>query len=196
MLAAVPQRCRPRMAGGGAGSGPTAPIAHTCRVPPARRLRSPFAQAVVPVVAGIGVLALIAAALWGISAYVSRGSNKVEVRQIASRYFDAGSAKRVAAQIDRGGPLLYPGLIDDAGKRPIGIGHVGTDPLKGWRVFPLVPPGAPADCLLAIDRTTRELAAPCSPTRYPPDGTGLALFPVTKVTIDPSQHLIIDLTSG
>jgi hypothetical protein len=149
---------------------------------------------VVPVLAGIGVLVVIALALWGISAYVSHG-NGVEVR-IGSRYFDAGPAARIAKQIDKGGPILYPGLVDDAGKRPIGIGHVGTDELKGWRVFSLVPPGAPAGCLLAIDRATKELAAPCWPTRYPPDATGLDVFPVTKVTINPDRHLIIDLTAG
>jgi hypothetical protein len=152
-------------------------------------------QAVLPVVAGIGVLGLIALALWGVSAYVSRGSNGVEVR-LGSRYFDAGPAKRIAAQIDRGGPILYPGLVGDAGKRPIGIGHVGTDELQGWRVYSLVPPGAPAGCLLAIDRVTRELTAPCWATRYPADGTGLDVFPVTKVTIDPGRHLIIDLTAS
>ena len=148
-----------------------------------------------PVAAGIGVLGLIALALWGIAAYVSRGSNGVQVR-IASQYFDAGPVSRIAAQVDKGGPILYPGLLDDAGKRPIGISHVGTNELQGWRVFPLAPPGAPADCLLAIDRATKELTAPCWPTRYPADGTGLEVFPVTKVTINPDRHLIIDLTSS
>ena len=159
-----------------------------------RRLKSPLAQAVTPVAAGVGVLAVIALALWAIAAVLS-GSRKVEIR-LGDKYFDAGPAKLAAARIAKEGPILYPGLIGQAGKRPIGIGHVGTDDLKGWRVFSLVAPGAPADCLLAVDRATGELAAPCSPTRYPADGTGLELLPVTKVTIDPDRHLIIDLTSA
>jgi hypothetical protein len=159
-----------------------------------RRLKSPLAQAVGPVAAGIGVLGVIALALWGIAALLS-GSRKVEVR-LGDKYFDAGPAKLAAARIAKEGPILYPGLIGKAGKRPIGIGHVGTDDLKGWRVFSLVPPGAPVDCLLAVDRATGELAAPCWATRYPADGTGLDVLPVTKVTIDPDRHLIIDLTSA
>ena len=159
-----------------------------------RRPKSPLAQAVTPVAAGIGVLAVIALALWGISAALS-GSKKVEIR-LGDKFFDAGPAKLAAARIAKEGPILYPGLIGQAGKRPIGIGHVGTDDLKGWRVYSLVPPGAPADCVLAVDRVAGDLAAPCSPARYPAEGTGLDLLPVTKVTIDPDRHLIIDLTSG
>ena len=143
--------------------------------------------------AGIAAFAVLGLALWGASLYVSRNSDVKVNSALAGRYFRPGGAARLARLIANDGPLLFPSLIGDAGRKPIGIGHVGDDPLKGWRVYSLVPPGAAPDCILALDKTTGELAAPCSPSRYPADGTGLTVLPVTAVTIDPDENLVIDL---
>ena len=160
----------------------------------APKLKSPVARAAAPVVAGVVALGLIALALWGVAAYVSRHSERVKVNtDLAGRYFKPGGVDRLSKQIAKGGPLLFPSLIGDSGRKPIGIGHVGDDPLKGWKVYSLVPPGSPADCLLALDRASGELAAPCTTARYPADGTGLTVLPVTAVTIDPDKNLVIDL---
>ena len=156
-------------------------------------LKSPVARAVAPVVAGIVAFALIGLALWGVSLVVSRNSGVKVNTALAGRYFKPGGAERLSRLIEKDGPLLFPSLVGDAGRKPIGIGHVGDDPLKGWRVYSLVPPGSPADCILALDQSTRELAAPCAPTTYPADGTGLTVLPITAVTIDPDQNLVIDL---
>ena len=143
--------------------------------------------------AGLGALALIGLALWGISYSVSHSSKVEATARLSGRYFTPGGAERLSKAIAKDGPLLFPSLIGDAGRRPIGIGHVGTDPLKGWRVFSLVPPGAAPDCILALDQPTRLLTAPCAPDRYPEDGAGLTVLPVTAVTIDPNRDLVIDL---
>ena len=156
-------------------------------------LKSPAARAVAPVLAGIAAFALIGLALWGASLAVSHNSGVKVNTALAGRYFKPGGAERLARLITKDGPLLFPSLVGDAGRKPIGIGHVGDDPLKGWRVYSLVPPGASPDCILALDQSTRELTAPCAPARYPAEGTGLTVLPVTAVTIDPDQNLVIDL---
>ena len=154
-----------------------------------------MARAVAPVVGGILALAVIALGLWGAAAFVSQHT-KVKVNtDLAGRYFKPGGVDRLAALVAKQGPLLFPSLVGDAGRKPIGIGHVGDDPLKGWKVYSLVPPGGAPDCVLALDRSTRELAAPCTSARYPADGTGLTVLPVTAVTIDPDRILVIDLRS-
>jgi hypothetical protein len=145
------------------------------------------------VLAGLAALAVIGLALWGISAFVS-GNEKVQVSaDLAERYFRPGGVERLSKLIAEDGPLLFPSLVGDAGRKPIGIGHVGTDPLKGWRVFSLVPPGSAADCILALDQTTGRLGAPCIDRVFPPDGAGLYVLPVTAVTIDPDEQLVVDL---
>ena len=126
-------------------------------------LKSPVARAVAPVVAGIAAFALIGLALWGVSLAVSHNSGVKVNTALAGRYFKPGGAERLARLITKDGPLLFPSLVGDAGRKPIGIGHVGDDPLKGWRVYSLVPPGASPDCILALDQSTRELTAPCAP---------------------------------
>ncbi len=143
--------------------------------------------------AGLAALVAIGLALWGISAFVS-SSTKVKVStDLAERYFRPGGVDRLAKLIAKDGPLLFPSLVGDAGRKPVGIGHVGEDPLKGWRAFSLVPPGAPGDCVLALDQSTGQLTAPCAGRTYPPDGTGLIVLPVTAVTIDPDRQLVVDL---
>lgn len=147
----------------------------------------------VPVLGGLGALVVIALALWGAAAFVS-SNEKVQVSSdLSQRYFKPGKVERLSRLIAEDGPLLFPSLVGDAGRKPIGIGHVGDDPLKGWRVFSLVPPGAPADCVLALDQVTKQLGAPCVDREFPPDGEGLFVLPVTAVTIDPDKQLVVDL---
>ncbi len=46
---------------------------------------------------------------------------------------------------------------------------------------------------MSLDRSTRELVAPCTGQRFPQDGTGLARIPWS---VDGSGHVVIDLTPG
>ncbi len=157
-------------------------------------LQSPVARAVVPVGGGIAALAVIGLALWG-AAHVVSSSQKVQKTNLfVERFFKPEMAvDKLAKLVAKDGPLLFPSLVGGAERKPIGIGHVGDDPLRGWRVFSLVPPGAPAECVLALDRATRRLAAPCASATFPEDGTGLTVLAVTDVTIDPNGKLVVDL---
>ena len=153
-----------------------------------------MAQALYPVLGGLGALVVLALVVWG-AATVLTHNHKVQLR-LGDRYFDAGQVDQVKRQFDRAGPVIYPGLVGGADQRPIGIVRTGDDARRGWRVVFLVPPGGPKNCVLAVDRVTRELAAPCSASRFPADGSGLDALALDKVTIDPYGHLIIDLTKG
>lgn len=156
-------------------------------------LKSPAARALAPVLAGLAALVLIGLAMWGVAAFVS-SNEKVQVTgNFSERFFRPGGVDRLSRLIAEDGPLLFPSLIGEAERKPIGVGHIGTDPLKGWKVYSLVPPGAPADCVLSLDQATRRLTAPCTAETFPPDGTGLEVLPVTAVTIDPDKNLVIDL---
>ncbi len=157
-------------------------------------LQSPVARAVAPVAGGIAALAVIGLALWGAAHVVSTNQNVQKTNLFVERFFKPEiPVDKLAKLVAKDGPLLFPSLVGGAERKPIGIGHVGDDPLKGWRVFSLIPPGATADCVLGVDRATKRLAAPCTPTTFPPDGTGLTVLAVTDVTIDPSGKLVIDL---
>ena len=161
---------------------------------PRERPQSTLAQALLPVLGGIVAIALLGGIVWG-AATILTNNRKVELR-LGAPYFDAGQIDRVKRQFDRSGPVIYPGLIGGAEQRPIAIVRTGDDPRKGWKVVYIVPPGGPRNCVLGVDRATRELVAPCSTLRYPPDGTGLDALGLDKVTIDPIGHLLVDLTTS
>lgn len=157
-------------------------------------LQSPAARALVPVLGGIAALAVIGLALWGAAHVVSTNEGVKTSDLFVDRFFRPEMpVDKMAELIEKDGPLLFPSLVGGAERKPIGIGHVGPDPMKGWRVFSLVPPGGAPGCVLAVDRTTGRLAAPCAPDTYAPDGAGLTLLAVTDVTIDPNRKLVIDL---
>jgi hypothetical protein len=158
---------------------------------PLSRPRSPLAQAVLPVIGGLAFFVVLGLVLWGVAALVSGGGSSVRV-DLGENVFEPGRADDLAEEIADNGPILFPGLVGPAGTRAIGVNHTGVDPLTGWAVYSLVPPGAPASCVLQLDRATRQLASPsCTPTRFPADGTGLEPVPWT---VDDDGDLVIDLT--
>ncbi len=153
-------------------------------------MKSPLAQAVVPVAAGIGFFGLVALALWGISAWLSHHSGpngSVRVR-VASTYLDVGRIDKVADRISATGPYLLPGLSGSAEKNPIGVYHSGGDDAAGWTAFVLVPAGSEAKCAVFFDRVALQLTNPCTNARFANDGSGL---PPVQWSIDASKHLIV-----
>jgi hypothetical protein len=120
-------------------------------------LRSPVARAVVPIVAGVVFLALLFGILWIAAVILSRNADDLDVR-LGDDVFAVGRIDRLADEIAERGPLLFPGLVGPAGERPVGLDHTEGNDAQGWRVFSLVPPGAPADCLVSQDPTTGALA--------------------------------------
>jgi hypothetical protein len=156
-------------------------------------LRSPLARAVVPVLGGIGFFVVLGLILWGTAVIVSHHTDRGDVHlgadEFVLRALDS-KADRIAAD----GPLLFPGLVGSAERRPIGVWHDGDVVTSGWRVFSLVPAGASPSCVLELDRADRQaLVDPCTHVRYPADGSTL---PLVNSHVDLDGNLVITLASS
>ena len=110
----------------------------------------------VPVLAGLAVLAALFGLLWLMAVFVTRNADDAD-RRIGADVFEVGRVDRLADSVERDGPLLFPNLIGPAGERPVGLVHDGSTDFEGWRVFSLQPPGNTSDCLVQVDRSTKEL---------------------------------------
>ena len=109
--------------------------------------------------------------------------------------FVAGNAERLARQA-ADAPILLSDVSGNGQQRPIVLAHSGKDPKKGWVAFDARPPGAPADCIVQVDRGTGELSfAPvdrprCGDQVFPADGTGFRTY-VWSISSD--GELVVDL---
>ena len=141
---------------------PTGPAPARSRRDPVK-LRSPFARAVVPVLAGIAALALIAAVTWGFAAYISRDGSQASER-LAPSSFEVGTAQNAARIVADDGPILFPGLNTTTGERTLVLNHEGEDPTKGWAIFLAYPAGGDPSCAVEQVVGTREFVS-CDGTR-------------------------------
>lgn len=80
--------------------------------------------------------------------------------------FRAGNAEILAKQA-KDAPILLSDVSGNGQQRPIVLTHSGDDPKQGWVAFEARPPGAPTNCILQIDRTTKELRMPPDDRRRP-----------------------------
>jgi hypothetical protein len=151
---------------------------------PTPELRSPVARAVVPVAAGAVFIAVLFGVLWVAAVILSRNADDLDVR-LGDDVFTVGRVDDLADEIEESGPLLFPGLVGPAGRRPVGLDHTGGNDFAGWRVFSLVPRGAPQSCVVSQNDETGTLAD-C-------DGR-----PVDVDDLPPAQdvQLIIEADSG
>ena len=103
---------------------------------PARgpQLRSPLARAVVPVLGGMLVLALIFLATWGMAVLISRGDADSSERLVPTE-FVVGGVESLAAEIEDDGPIVFPDLDTSSGTRTVVLDHEGDDPTRGWVVY-------------------------------------------------------------
>jgi hypothetical protein len=161
---------------------------------PDTRLRSPAAQALGPVLAGLAFLLVLGVGLWGCAAWVTHTSgddSRLHVN-LGDDLFNLGKADRRASDVRERGPLLFPGLLGkDRGY--IVVTHAGSNPLKGWHAFDAVPAGEPVTCAVSWIAERAQLVDPCHGTAYPLDGTGLTTY---EVFINPNKEVVIDLTPG
>ncbi len=141
------------------------------------RLKSPLARAVVPVLGGLLVLALIAGFTWGIAAWLSSGDTAPSER-LAPQRLELGSVQGRANDVAEDGPILIQELSTVSGARSIVVDHEGgDDPTVGWRLYNAFPPDRP-DCPVeqVIGTSTfidcdgneldvTELAVPTEPVR-------------------------------
>ena len=115
-------------------------------------MKTPFARAVVPVIAGIAFFALLGLVTWGVAAYLS--SDDAEPSDLlAPRRLDLGSVSGRASDVAEDGPLLFNELSTISGERSLVVDHEGDDPATGWRLYYAFPPGR-SDCPVTQVRGT------------------------------------------
>ncbi len=95
------------------------------------------------------MLALIALFLWGMAAFLSRGSVETSERLAPERLL-VGSVQTVARIVEEDGPIIFAGLATTTGERTIVLDHDDADPTTGWRVFYAYPAGGDPAC--AVDQ--------------------------------------------
>jgi hypothetical protein len=116
------------------------------------RLRSPLARAVVPVVGGAVVIALILLATWGVAAVVRHNPSE----QLAPSTFRVGNVERIAEEIAEKGPLLFPGLNTTTGERTLIVDHEGEDPTREWHTYWAYPADRDSSCAVTQEEQTRR----------------------------------------
>jgi hypothetical protein len=118
------------------------------------QLRSPFARAVVPVLGGIAVLALLAGFTWGMAAFISGGGSEGSSR-FAPSTFTVGQVEGLAATVAEEGPLFFPELGTSVGTRSIVVDHTGDVPADNWRIYWAFPADRDANCVVEQVPMTR-----------------------------------------
>jgi hypothetical protein len=153
-------------------------------------LRSPLARAVLPVVAGAAVLAMIAGFTWAIAAYISRGGSETSER-LAPSTFTIGEVESLARTVEQRGPLLFPELGTAIGTRSIVVDHTGDSPTDNWRVYWAYPADRDPSCLVEQVPETRSFVdcegRTIDVTQLSPPESGV--FP----SVEDRTTLVIDL---
>ena len=153
------------------------------------QLRSPLARAVVPVLGGIVVLALLAGFTWGMAAYISSGNVDTSER-LAPNTFPVGQVEYLSELVAADGPLFFAELGTPVGARSIVVDHTGDDPANGWRVYWAYPADRGADCTVAQVVGTRDFTdcegrtVPVESLQPPLDGVRPVVIDATMLEID------------
>lgn len=119
-----------------------------------RRLRSPWARAVAPIVAGIFFFAVLFGVTW-VFADQATDNRKREIRS-GDYTFRVGPVDDIAELVKRDGPILYPDLRDTTYQRTIVVDHVGDEPARGWQVYYAYPADRGPDCLVTHVKGSRD----------------------------------------
>ncbi len=130
--------------------------------------------------------------LGGVAAFLTLLANRSSVQiRLGDDYFDAGNAVDIADEIADRGPALFSDTA--GGSRDLIINHTGDDPESGWVAFDARLPGDPRDCQLQWVPAQGRFSYSCDATvTVPPDGAGLAQYPVTIV----DGHIVIDINAA
>lgn len=119
------------------------------------RPRTTLGRAVLPVIGGIGVFALLGLITWVTAVLLSRDPERVSDR-LASPTFEVGPIGFVAERIADGGPIILPDLVRAGGLRTVVLDHTGGDPKLGWRVYYAYPADRDPGCKVTQVRRTRQ----------------------------------------
>jgi hypothetical protein len=127
-------------------------------------------------VAVVGVVVLFVGI--GLATLALGNRNSPDLR-IGDQTFSGGDAKRLAAEIDDRGPIIY-GDVSGRRDRDMILQHLGSDPDEGWYAFLAAPIDKPRDCTWDWKPKRELFVASCDPTvTAPADGEGLPQFKVT-----------------
>jgi hypothetical protein len=117
------------------------------------QLRSPLARAVVPVLAGATLIAVIGLFTWGVASFIARSDASTSER-LAPSTIPLGNVESVAEEIRERGPLLIPGLNTTTGERSLVVNHAGSIDSQGWEVYWAYPADRDGSCLIESVRGT------------------------------------------
>lgn len=153
------------------------------------QLKSTFARAVVPVVGGIAFFAVLALALWGVAALISKNSDQV-TSNLSGTVQEMGSAANLAQIIAEDGPIVMNDLIGDDDH--IVLAHAGDNPEKGWTLHLAHPADRDASCQVEVVKQTQTFTD-CEGRTLTVDD--LASVPAGVYPIwNPDGSLTLDLT--
>jgi hypothetical protein len=125
----------------------------------------------------------------GVAWLISQDGSGVDIR-LGDDRFEAGRTDRLAAEVERNGPILFPDASPQRA-RDIYLQHLGDEPGEGWLAFLARSPDADdRTCVLQWDADAREFSDPCGDATYPADGEGLPHFPTE---VDDDGVLSVDL---
>lgn len=157
---------------------------------PTVELKTPVARAVVPVLAGAALLALIGLFTWLMAAYISGGGGQGSER-LAPSTFTVGNVESLSRTVANDGPLFFPELGTAIGTRSIVVDHTGDDPADGWRVYWAHPADRPSTCIVDQVRGTSDFVdcdgRTIDVTRLSPPDPGV--FPI----VEDGRTLVIDV---
>jgi hypothetical protein len=114
---------------------------------PVTKLESPVARAVMPVLGGAAVLAMIGLFTWLMAAYISSGGGEGSER-LAPSTFTVGKVDGLSESVAEEGPLFFPELGTAIGTRSIVVDHTGDNPADGWRVYWAYPADRDSTCIV------------------------------------------------
>ncbi len=148
--------------------------------------RSTAAQAVIPVLLGIGFIILVGLMLWGVAALTADNSESATAN-LAPAFQDMGRAEWVADQITKSGPIILQDLIGS--DRNIVLDHTA----EGFQIYLAHPADRDPACQIEQVKHTREFTDCEGRTLEPSD---LALPPKgVRPIINGDGTLTLDLTS-
>lgn len=123
----------------------------------------------------VGIIVLFAG-LWLVT--ITLGNRNSPDLSLGDQTFKAGNAERLAATIEKSGPILF-GDVSGRRDRDVILQHLGTDPKTGWHAFLAAPPDKARDCTWEWQPKANNFRARCDHSRTAlADGTGLTQFDV------------------
>lgn len=119
------------------------------------RPRTTLGRAVLPVLGGIGVFALLGLATWIAAVLLSRNPENVSDR-LAPAVFEVGPIEPIAETIAKNGPIIFHDLARPDGLRSLVLDHTGDDPKDNWVVYYAYPADRTPDCKIEQIERTRK----------------------------------------